>query len=497
MRFFEVNPLGRILNRFTTDMRVVDTLIPRTLVGLNLTVFDFIGSVFVCMIVNYYLIIPTVLLGLLCLPIREYYVRTGRDLHRLDSIARSPVYHYLTETFDGLITVRAFKLESKCEEQYIRYLRDSVACRFLVFYAIRVLGVSLDLCSNVYILCVCLVLIESPKGAIPGGDAGLILSQSLLLIGLFQYCVRMTSELENQMTCTERILEYGNLESEAELRIPGKVEDKEWPKNGNIVMKGVNVRYSADSEPVLRDLNLKIKAGEKVGIVGRTGAGKSSLISVIFRLVEPEGTIMIDGVDIKSLGLHELRQKVSIIPQDPSLFSWTVRENLDPFKEYNDHKMWQALAEAHLFSTIRSMGGLDARVSEGGANLSLGQRQLLCMARALLKKNKILVMDEATANVDQETDDLIHMTIKTTFTDCTVLTVAHRLNTIIDMDKVLVLDKGRIVEFEEPYILLRNDSGTFYSMVKQTGPQFEKMLHELAEQSHEKRLLNNEDGDIA
>ena len=487
MTFFENNPLGRILNRFTRDMGIVDILIPRTIVELNLTVFDVLGSVFVCMVVNPWLIIPTIILAVVCYPMREYYVRTGRDLHRLDSIARSPVYNHLTATFDGLITIRAFKLELKCEEQYIRYLKDSVACRFLVFYAIRVLGLSLDMFANLYILCVCLVLIESPVGAIPGGDAGLILSQSLLLIGVFQYCVRMTSEFENQMTSAERVLEYGQLPSEAELRIPGKIEDKDWPSNGNIIFKGVNLRYSPDAPPVLKDLTFKIKAGEKIGIVGRTGAGKSSLISILFRLVEPEGNIIIDNIDIKTLGLHELRSKISIIPQDPSLFSGTVRENLDPFKEYNDVKMWEALSEAHLTVTIRSMGGLDAKVSEGGANLSVGQRQLLCMARALLKKNKILVMDEATANVDQKTDEVIQETIKTTFTGNTVLTVAHRLNTIIDMDKVMVMDAGRVVEFDEPYILLRNVTGVFYSMVKQTGPDFERMLHSLAETSHSER----------
>ena len=464
-------------------MGIVDTLIPRSLVEVNLTVFDVLGIAVVAMIVNYYLIIPTVLLGMLSYPIRMYYVRTSRDLNRLDAIFRSPVYQKLTETFEGLITIRAFKLEQKCEEQYLRYMRDSVACRFLVFYAIRILGFGLDFFSNLYITCICVVLIESPKGTIPGGDAGLILSQSLMMMGLFQYCMRMSSELENQMTSAERVLEYSKLPSEAELTKDGSVNTN-WPSQGSIQFKGVSLRYSPDSDPVLKDLNFQIKAGEKVGIVGRTGAGKSSLISVLFRLVEPSGSIRIDAVDIQTLGLHDLRQKISIIPQDPSLFSGSVRMNLDPFQEYDDKDIWSALEEAYLAAAIHSLNGLDAHVTEGGSNLSVGQRQLLCMARALLKKNKILLMDEATANVDQETDEVIQRTIKTTFKDKTVLTIAHRLNTIIDMDRVMVMDAGRVIEFDSPYILLRDVTGAFYSMVKQTGPEYSKMLHSMAERSY-------------
>ena len=214
-----------------------------------------------------------------------------------------------------------------------------------------------------------------------GGDAGLILSQSLLLIGLFQYMMRMSSELGNQMTSAERVLEYSKITSEAELSKDGKVIDNRWPSKGEIRFKGVSLRYSSDSEPVLKDLNFQVKAGEKIGIVGRTGAGKSSLISAVFRLVEPSGIITIDGVDISTLGLHELRQKISIIPQDPSLFSGSVRMNLDPFNEYKDNEIWSAMEGAHMAALIRSLSGLDAHVSEGGSNLSVGQRQLLCMAR--------------------------------------------------------------------------------------------------------------------
>lgn len=361
-------------------------------------------------------------------------------------------------------------------------MKDSVACRFLVICSSRIIGLILDGFANCYISAICIMLISVPKDTIPGGQAGLILSSSLMLIGMFQYGVRLTAEFETQMVSAERVLEYGKLESEAPLRIVNKIQDDKWPQTGSIEFKSIYLRYSKNMPAVLSDINFVVDGGQKIGIVGRTGAGKSSLISVLFRLVEPIGQVIIDGVDTKTLGLHELREKISIIPQDPTLFSGTIRQNLDPFKEYSDEDMWHALTSADLDSAVKSMPGeLDAVVTEGGSNLSVGQRQLLCLARALLKSNKILVLDEATANVDHETDELIQKTIKTGFTDCTVLTVAHRLNTIIDMDKVMVLDAGSIVEFDEPYILLKDPHGFFYSMVQQTGPEFEKMLHQMAE----------------
>jgi ATP-binding cassette subfamily C (CFTR/MRP) protein 4 len=485
MLFFENTPIGQILNRFTRDVGVVDQIIPSSLIDVNISILNSLGVIIMSCVVSPWLIIPCVIIGACCVPIRNFYIRTARELQRLDSIARSPIYSHISCTFDGLITVRAFNLERLFEQQYFRYLADSVSCRFLVIVAGRVIGVILDMFVTIYIAAICLLLVYIPKGTISGGDAGLILSASILLTGMFQWAVRLTAEFETQMVSAERIFEYGKLESEAELNIPGKIEDKRWPKHGKIVFERVFLRYSKDLPHVLKDINLTIEPGEHVGVVGRTGAGKSSLISVLFRLVEPEGKIIIDGVDTKTLGLHELREKISIIPQDPSLFSGSIRKNLDPFNEYDDHKIWQVLGEANLSPTIKNMTGeLDALVSEGGSNLSVGQRQLLCLARSLLKNNKILVLDEATANVDQETDFQIQKTIKSKFSDMTVITVAHRLNTIIDMDKVVVMDAGSVVEFDSPYILLRNQSGVFHSMVKQTGTEFEKMLHKMAEKSY-------------
>lgn len=302
----------------------------------------------------------------------------------------------------------------------------------------------------------------------------------------------MTAEFETYMISAERVFEYGSLQSESALRIEGRCMDVRWPQHGALSFDHVYLRYCSHLPHVLKDISFTVAAGETVGVVGRTGAGKSSLISLLFRLVESErGSIFIDGIDIRTLGLHELREKISIIPQDPSLFSGTIRKNLDPFDRYQDQKLWSALTEANLAPAIRNMDKqLYAIVSEGGSNLSIGQRQLLCLARSLLRDNRILVMDEATANVDQETDAQIQSTIRTKFAGYTIITIAHRLHTIIDMDKILVMDDGCLVEYDRPFTLLTDKNGLFYSMVHETGPQFERMLHEMAEKSYRQKIHN-------
>lgn len=455
-----------------------------------------VGILFVSAFVSPYLLIPIVVLACLSVPLRRIYIRTARDIQRLDAISRSPVYNHISSTVDGLTAVRAFGLEARFEKQYYVFVNDSTAVRFLVLATGRAYSFCLDSFALTYIIVVNFFLMAFPTG-LPGGDVGLVLSSVLVLIGLFQGFVRRTADFETQMVSCERVLEYGDLPSEAPLtnfeqnRIcRNKLE--EWPSEGSIKFRNVCVRYGDDpqAEPVLKNLSFEIKGGEKVGIVGRTGAGKSSLISILFRLVEPDGDIIIDNLDTQMLGLHELREKISIIPQDPVLFSGSIRRNLDPFKQYADDQLWAALKDANMSKIFESNSKLESLVTEGGSNLSVGERQLLCLARALLKQNKILVLDEATANVDLETDELIQRTIKTKFVDCTVLTIAHRLNTIIDMDKVLVLDAGRVVEFDAPYLLLSKESGLFHSMAKQTGEQYYKILFEASKKAFDSKTRN-------
>lgn len=315
-----------------------------------------------------------------------------------------------------------------------------------------------------------------------------------MLVGMFQRAVRQSAEFESQMTSVERILEYKDLESEGDFEIADKRPPSDWPQNGEIRYSHVSFTYGGSTKPVLTDLTFKIDGGEKVGVVGRTGAGKSSLLASLFRMVEPEGNIYIDGIDTKQMGLHDLRKKISIIPQEPVLFMGPVRRNLDPFSEHSDEDMWRVLEEVQLKETVLELSGqLDAQLTEGGSNFSVGQRQLICLARAILRNNKILVLDEATANVDHKTDSLIQQTIRKRFQGCTVITIAHRLNTIIDSDRVLVLDAGQVTEFNEPYVMLQQPASLFRKLVKQTGHMMSRQLKTLAEEAYNRKHANDPD----
>lgn len=313
---------------------------------------------------------------------------------------------------------------------------------------------------------------------------GLAITQSIGLTGMFQWGMRQSTELENQMTSVERVLEYTNIEHErALISPPDKRPPKAWPEYGNVEFKNLYLKYNPMEPPVLRNLNFHITPKEKVGIVGRTGAGKSSLISALFQLTATDGAILIDGRDTKEIGLHELRSKISIIPQEPVLFSGTLRTNLDPFDEYNDDQLWKAIEDVELKEVVEDLtAGLNSKMSEGGSNFSVGQRQLVCLARAIVRNNKILVLDEATANVDPQTDALIQSAIRKKFADCTVLTIAHRLHTVMDSDKVLVMDAGTMVEFNHPHVLLQNKEGFLYGMVEKTGKAMADTLCAIAEQ---------------
>ncbi|VDK69917.1 unnamed protein product, partial [Anisakis simplex] len=282
------------------------------------------------------------------------------------------------------------------------------------------------------------------------------------------FAVRQISELETNIVAVERVKEYAETPTEAPWRVEGLNLVKGWPKSGTIQLRDYSTRYREGLDFVVRKLNASIESAEKVGIVGRTGAGKSSLALALFRMVEAvEGEILIDGTNIAELGLHDLRSNLTIIPQDPVLFSGTLRFNLDPFGLYDDHDIWSALELAHLKSFAAGLAdGLNHIISEGGENISVGQRQLVCLARALLRKSKVLILDEATAAVDLGTDALIQETIRREFKSSTVLTIAHRLNTILDYDRVMVLDKGRIYEFDSPQRLLANQFSAFYAMAK-------------------------------
>ncbi|KAK7866057.1 hypothetical protein R5R35_013557 [Gryllus longicercus] len=482
MIFFNANPSGRILNRFSKDMGAVDEILPQCMMDTFQIGLALLGIVVVVVIVNYWLIIPTVIMGIMFYLMRQFYLATSRSVKRLEGIARSPVFSHLTASLQGLTTIRACRAEDTLIKEFDNHQDLHSSASYMFIALSRAFGFWLDFICAAYITVVTFSFFVMGTDVF-GGNVGLAVTQAIALTSMFQWGMRQSAEMENQMTAVERIMEYSNLEQEPPLESPpGEGPPSDWPSKGCVVFKDVSLKYNPSEAAVLKNLNFQILPGEKVGIVGRTGAGKSSLISALFRLAELEGTILLDNIDTSSVGLHDLRHKISIIPQEPVLFTGTLRKNLDPLDEFADMALLCALDEVELGDMVRDLPtGLSTKVSEGGSNFSVGQRQLVCLARAILRDNRVLVLDEATANVDPQTDALIQKTICQKFASCTVLTIAHRLQTIMVSDRVLVMDEGSIVEFGHPRNLLKNKGGHFYKLVQMTGHGMAKQLTTTAE----------------
>ncbi|XP_038050410.1 multidrug resistance-associated protein 4-like [Patiria miniata] len=485
MQFFDTNPVGRILNRFAKDIGYMDEILPATFtdflqISLITTAIVVLVSIFNPFCLTF--ILPIVIVFYFT---RKYYLASSRDVKRLEGIARSPIFSHLSATLTGLSTVRAFKVQQRFTADFEGYLDGHTRAWFCFQATSRWFGVQMDFFSVLFIAGVSFAcILAADLLDLNSGIVGLSLTYSMTLMGTFQWAVRQSAELENQMTSVERVCEYIDIKPEAPLETDHK-PPPDWPQEGGITLQDASLRYSEDGPLVLQDISCAISPKEKVGIVGRTGAGKSSLMTVLMRLAEPTGTIMIDGINTALIGLHDLRKKVSFIPQDPVLFSGSLRKNLDPFSAHSDSDIWRAIEEVELKPAIEELPDkLEALLTEGGTNFSVGQRQLLCLARAILRKNKILIVDEATANVDIRTDRLIQATIRQRFKHCTVLTIAHRLNTIMDSDKVMVLDAGRLIEFDEPYVLLQKEDGIFSKMVQETGKAETAKLLQIADEKY-------------
>ncbi|XP_030562712.1 probable multidrug resistance-associated protein lethal(2)03659 [Drosophila novamexicana] len=491
MYFFNTNSSGRILNRFSKDIRTVDTDLPHTLLDCLAFAIDVSGVLIIVAIANYWLLVPAAVIVVVLACIRYLYVNTSRSVKRLEGISRSPVYSLTNQTFQGLTTVRALQAQSALETEFHEYQNANTSAWFLFLSCTRAFALWSDLLCIGYMTAVTFSFLLL-RNEFNSGDVGLAILHSTTMTGMCQWGMRQTAELENEMTSVERVLEYTEQPSEPPLETPEKFKPKtEWPSKGRIEFINFKLRYSPKEAPVLRDLNFTIESREKIGIVGRTGAGKSSIIQSIFRLACNEGMIRIDDVDIEHMGLHDLRSRISIIPQDPVLFSGTLRYNLDPMDERTDDEMWKALGDVELRSYVSTLiGGLNCRMYDGGSNFSVGQRQLVCLARAILRNNRVLILDEATANVDPETDKLIQQTIRSKFANCTVLTIAHRLHTVMDSDRVLVMDAGEVRELGHAYELLQRSGGYLRHLVDNTGSATANALQQAAEESYSKRLLD-------
>ncbi|RKO88876.1 P-loop containing nucleoside triphosphate hydrolase protein, partial [Blyttiomyces helicus] len=491
MVFFQDNPHGRLMNRFSKDQNLLDEMLPQTFFDFTQCAFQILGTFVIAVIIVPYVLVIMPVIGVVFYFLRKYYLTTSRQIKRIESITRSPVYSNVPATLEGLSTVRAFSAENRFRAHFASLQNENTRIYFAFLSAARWLGLRLDILAAFFLGIVAFmsILLRHDLGIGPG-LLGLLLSYILQLMGLLQWAVRQSAEVENLMVSVERVDEYTRLTPEAPpetaIRPPPN-----WPSHGDVAIASMSLTYPNQPSPVLHDISIHFTPGLKVGIVGRTGAGKSSFLQALFRLVEPgpPGSIVIDGIKTSDIGLKDLRSAISIIPQEPFCFKGTLRFNIDPFAKFSDETIWRALEAVELKRVVELIPEkLEAEVAENGSNWSVGERQLICLARAILRNSKLIVMDEATSAVDMHTDALIQSAIRDKegglFSDATVMTIAHRLNTVIDYDRILVLDYGHIVEYGTPHDLLEKDSATpdawFARMVAEMGEEPANHLKRLA-----------------
>lgn len=482
--FFDTNPVGRVLNRFSADVGSTDDALPQTLSDFLSTAFLCAGGVLTALTVLPFTLLAMPPLLYLFSKMKRTYLATSREVKRMEGVARSPIFSLLSESLSGIATIRSNgavehfsrKFQTAHDAHTRAYFMYIASARWFGFRMDGIMFLLTSICSLMAVL-----FHERKWVTVDPALLGLALTVLLQLTGSFQWCMRQSAEVVNLMVSVERLSAFAKLQPEAPLCKP---EDKTlpatWPSRGQIQAINLSVRYRPSLPLSLQNLSFLIPGGSRVGIVGRTGAGKSTLVQSLLRLLEPEsGRILVDDVDVSALGLHALRAAVSVIPQSPVLFAGcSVRENLDPFGVHADVDVLAALRDVQMEDCVMALAdGLRAGVAEGGSNFSMGQRQLLCLARAVLRKSKILILDEPTANVDAETDVLLQEAVARSFRDSTILAVAHRLETVIDYDIIMVLGEGgRLLQFGSPKHLLEAKGGCFWQMVQETG---EKMAESL------------------
>lgn len=532
--FFDVNPVGRFLNRATRDIGIIDEAIPYNANQAYDAILQTIATFIVVAAVDINLVLPSLIILFIFLIYHSIHVKPTKDIQRLEGISRSPIITHISTTLAGLHTIRATKSENRFEQMFMRH-QDAHTSVFLLYLGCnRSMAVILDSLNATYTGMIAFWAVIS---GLAGPSSGLILTSAMLLSGLTQHGIMKLTETESLMTSVERVIEYCSLPQEENydskggsqrwrrrkgrrewlgkvclFRFPKDIKDEKqqkqqrnneqqqqlqhfkrqppqtqqnsidfvgskgervWPNEGCIEYKHVDLYYNRLEKPVLKNISFKLNGGEKIGIIGRTGAGKSSVMTTLFRLYDFDGTILIDGVDIKKVDLLKLRTSIGVIPQQPVLFSNSVRQNLDPMNLYDDFSIWAALDKAHLRTTVSALPGkLNYNIGSCGGDcggFSSGQKQLICLARVLLRQCSIIVMDEATANVDPTTDAIIQKTIRSEFKHCTVITIAHRLETVLDCDRIMVLEAGRIVDFDTPEQLIAKGNSYFTSMVQRSS----------------------------
>jgi ABC-type multidrug transport system fused ATPase/permease subunit len=541
-KFFDSTPLGQLMNRFSKDIEAIDQEVAPVAMGMINCLASVITIVVLISVITPGFLVAGFFITCIYLAVAMFYIHSSRDLKRIESVQRSPLYQAFGETLSGVVTIRAYGDESRFISENHHRVNTHNRPFVYLWATNRWLAVRADLAGALVAFSAGVFVMRS-SGTIDPGAAGLSLSYAITFTEIVLWLVRLYGANEQNMNSVERVKEYVEVEQEARAHIPDTKPAANWPSHGAVQFIGYTTRYRADLGPVLENVTFNVQAGEKVGIVGRTGAGKSSLALALFRGLEAEaGKILIDDVEIGLIGLQDLREAITMVPQDPTLFTGTLRTNLDPFGLFTDEEIFTALRRVQLISstghgsrsspsaspTVSSAAptlnansaihtgtlgsevsdstlirfssntrenknifhDLSSSVSESGNNLSQGQRQLLCLARALLKSPRVLLMDEATASIDYATDAKIQDTLRE-LRDNTIITIAHRLQTIIDYDKVLVLEKGKVVEFDDPWELIKKEDGCFRGMCETSG-DFDT-LYELARKSwHDRRLVDDE-----
>uniref|UniRef100_A0A4X2KDC7 ATP binding cassette subfamily C member 8 n=1 Tax=Vombatus ursinus TaxID=29139 RepID=A0A4X2KDC7_VOMUR len=470
MRFFETTPLGSILNRFSSDCNTIDQHIPSTLECLSRSTMLCVSALAVISYVTPVFLIALLPLAIVCYFIQKYFRVASRDLQQLDDSTQLPLLSHFSETMEGLTTIRAFRYEALFQQKLLKYTDSNNIASLFLTAANRWLEVRMEYIGACVVLIAAVASItKSLHKELPAGLVGLGLTYALMVSNYLNWMVRNLADMEIQMGAVKRI--HGLLKTESEnyegLLAPSLIP-KNWPVQGKIQIQNLSVRYDSSLKPVLNHVNAHISPGQKIGICGRTGSGKSSFSLAFFRMVDMfEGRIVIDDIDISKLPLQTLRSRLSIILQDPILFSGTIRFNLDPEKKCSDNTLWEALEIAQLKLVVKALpGGLDAIVTEGGENFSQGQRQLFCLARAFVRKTSIFIMDEATASIDMATENILQKVVMTAFADRTVVTIAHRVHTILNADLVIVMKRGAILEYDKPEVLLSRPDSVFASFVR-------------------------------
>lgn len=469
MSFYDSTPLGRILSRVSADLSIVDIDLPFSLifaVGATTNAYANLG---VLAVVTWEVLFVSIPMVYLAIHLQRYYFAAAKELMRINGTTKSLVANHLAESVAGVMTIRAFEEEDRFFSKNLDLIDTNASPFFHSFAANEWLIQRLETLTATILSSSALCMVLLPPGTFSSGFIGMALSYGLSLNMSFVASINNQCLLANQIISVERLKQYMHIPSEA----PEVIEDKRppvnWPAVGKVDIQDLQIKYRPTAPLVLRGISCTFEGGHKIGIVGRTGSGKTTLIGALFRLVEPSGgKIVVDGIDISTVGLHDLRSRFGIIPQDPTLFNGTVRYNLDPLAKHSDQEIWEVLGKCQLRETVQEKEeGLDSLVVEDGLNWSMGQRQLFCLGRALLRRSKVLVLDEATASIDNATDLILQRTIRTEFVDCTVITVAHRIPTVMDCTMVLAISDGKLVEYDEPMNLMKTEGSLFGQLVKE------------------------------